>query len=150
MNTFDFYKDEKHTIWVRHQFRIEAESYEQALEKIIAGENDNNSIVYDNQICCEHLEETLEEMTPEENKGVATIEIYSEDTNGLIYTNEIKTNLTMTNEIELQLKQMGITEVNKNSFQDYWDMLYDTLLTKYGISSSEADKELTLYYNQLN
>ena len=56
----------------------------------------------------------------------------------------------MTNEIELQLKQMGITEVNKNLFQDYWDMLYDTLLTKYGISSSEADKELTLYYNQLN
>jgi len=92
MNTFDFYKDEKHTIWVRHQFRIEAESYEKALEKIKVGEDDNNSIVYDNQICYEYLEETLEEMTPEENKGNATYEIYSEDTNKLIYTNETKTN----------------------------------------------------------
>lgn len=55
----------------------------------------------------------------------------------------------MKNEIELQLKEMGITKVNKNLFLDYWDMLYDTLLTKYGISSSEADKELTIYYNQL-
>lgn len=92
METFDFYKDEKHTIWVRTNFSVEAESYEQALEKIKEGEDDNNSIVYDNQICYEYLEETLEEMTPEENKGNATIEIYSEDTNNLIYTNETKTN----------------------------------------------------------
>jgi len=34
----------------------------------------------------------LEEMTPEENGGEFTCEIYSEDTNNLIYTNETKTN----------------------------------------------------------
>ena len=92
MKTFDFYEDQKHTIWVRHEFRIEAESYEQALEKIKAVENDDRSIVYDNQFWYEYLEETLEEMTPEENGGEFTCEIYSEDTNKLIYTNETKTN----------------------------------------------------------
>lgn len=55
----------------------------------------------------------------------------------------------MKKEIELQLKEMGITKVNKKLFQNYWDMLYDNLLTKYGISSSEADTELKLYYKQL-
>ena len=34
MKTFDFYKDEKHTIWVRTNFSVQAENYEQALEKI--------------------------------------------------------------------------------------------------------------------
>jgi len=34
MKTFDFYADEKHTIWTRIEFKIEAETYEQALEKI--------------------------------------------------------------------------------------------------------------------
>lgn len=90
MKTFDFYKDEKQTIWVRHQFKIEAESYEQALEKIKEVNNGDHSVIHDNQIYWEYLEETLEEMTPEENKGNATIEIYSEDTNNLIYTNETK------------------------------------------------------------
>ena len=56
----------------------------------------------------------------------------------------------MTKQIELELEELGFIKVDKSTFQDYWDMLYDTLLTKYGISSSEADKELTLYYNQLN
>lgn len=56
----------------------------------------------------------------------------------------------MKNEIELELEELGFIRVDKSTFKDYWDILYDNLLTKYGISSSEADKELTLYYNQLN
>jgi hypothetical protein len=91
MQTFDFYKDEKQTIWVRTKFNIEAESYEQALEKIKEVE-ENQSESYENVLYWEYLEETLEEITPEENKGEATIEIHSEDTNKLIYTNETKTN----------------------------------------------------------
>ena len=38
----------------------------------------------------------------------------------------------------------------KNVFNEIWHILYDTLLTKYGIPSNEADKELDLYFNQLN
>ena len=56
----------------------------------------------------------------------------------------------MIQEIELELKQIGIKKINKNLFSNYWDILYHILLTKYGISSSEADKEVKLYYKQLN
>ena len=73
MKTFDFYKVEKHTIWVRTNFNVQAESYE-------------------NEINWEYLEETLESMDPADNNGEATCEIHSEDTNNLIYTNETKTN----------------------------------------------------------
>jgi hypothetical protein len=90
MKTFDFYKDEKNTIWVRHQFSIEAESYEEALEKIKQVES-NPAESYEDEMDAEYLYETLEEMTPEENDNQATFEIHSEDTNELIYTNEIKT-----------------------------------------------------------
>ena len=90
MKTFNFYADEKNTIWIRREFKIEAESYEQALEKIKEVEKDDHSIIYDNEICTEYIYETLDEMPPEENNGQATFEIHSEDTNELIYTNEIK------------------------------------------------------------
>jgi hypothetical protein len=90
MKTFDFYRDEKQTIWVRTRFDIQAESYEQALEKIKEVEADKSES-YENTHYWEFLEETLEEITPEENKGEATLEIHSEDTDELIYTNEIKT-----------------------------------------------------------
>jgi hypothetical protein len=90
MKTFDFYRDEKQTIWVRTRFDIQAESYEEALEKIKEIEADKSES-YENTHYWEFLEETLEEITPEENKGEATLEIHSEDTNELIYTNEIKT-----------------------------------------------------------
>ena len=89
MKTFDFYRDEKQTIWVRTRFDIQAESYEQALEKIKEVEADKSES-YENTHYWEFLEETLEEITPEENKGEATLEIHSEDTNELIYTNELK------------------------------------------------------------
>ena len=91
MKTFDFYRDEKQTIWIRTRFDIQAESYEEALEKIKEVEVDKSES-YENTHYWEFLEETLEEITPEENKGEATIEIHSEDTDELIYTNEIKTN----------------------------------------------------------
>jgi hypothetical protein len=85
MKTFDFYRDEKQTIWIRTRFDIQAESYEQALEKIKQVES------YEDEMETEYLYETLESMDPEENKGEATLEIHSEDTDQLIYTNETKT-----------------------------------------------------------
>jgi hypothetical protein len=90
MKTFDFYRDEKQTIWIRTRFDIQAESYEEALEKIKEVEVDKSES-YENTHYWEFLEETLEEITPEENKGEATLEIHSEDTDELIYTNETKT-----------------------------------------------------------
>ena len=56
----------------------------------------------------------------------------------------------MKKEIDLELVELGVTELNKKIFVYYWDNLYDVLLRRYGISSNEADNELELYYNQLN
>ena len=90
MKTFDFYRDEKQTIWVRTRFDIQAESYEEALEKIKQVES-NPTESYEDEMDAEYLYETLESMDPEENDNQATCEIHSEDTNQLVYTNEIKT-----------------------------------------------------------
>jgi hypothetical protein len=89
MKTFDFYKDEKNTIWLRLKFSIEAESYEQALGKINQIEKDPSES-YENEIGYEYLYETLEGIDPEDNGGESTCEIYSEDDDKLIYTNTIK------------------------------------------------------------
>lgn len=86
MKTFDFYKDEKNTVWVRLRFSIKADSYEQALAKIKEVE-ENPSESYEDEICWECLEETFEEMTKEENGGEPTCEIHSEDTGKLVYKN---------------------------------------------------------------
>jgi hypothetical protein len=90
MKTFDFYKDEKNTVWLRLKFSIEAESYEQALEKIKQIESDpRQNLSYDDDDW-EYLYETLEGMDPEDNGGEPTFEIYSEDKDKLVYTNKIK------------------------------------------------------------
>jgi hypothetical protein len=91
MKTFDFYKDEKKTIWLRLKFSIEAESYEQALEKINQIEGDPRQS-YDDDDDWEYLYETLEDMDPEDNGGESTCEIQSEDEKELVYTNKPKTN----------------------------------------------------------
>ena len=84
--TFNFYKDEKCTIWQRGQFAIEAESYEQAVQMIKDMEENND---YDSvDIRYEDLCETLEGLTPKENQYNPTLEIYSEDTDELVLTND--------------------------------------------------------------
>jgi hypothetical protein len=80
---------------------------------------------------------------------VQTLVIKKRDTQ-IIILKKLKTIKTMKKEIELKLNELGVTKVNKNVFNEIWHILYDTLLNKYGISSNEADKELNLYFNQLN
>jgi hypothetical protein len=84
--TFDFYKDEKCTIWTRAKFQIEAETYEQAVKMVKEMEENNEWDIVD--IRYEDMPETLEVLTPEENQYNPTVEIYSEDTNELILDND--------------------------------------------------------------
>jgi hypothetical protein len=70
--TFDFYKDEKRTIWTRAKFQIEAETYEQAVKMVKEMEENNEWDIVD--IRYEDMPET--------------VEIYSEDTNELILDND--------------------------------------------------------------
>ena len=87
MKTFNFYKDEKHTIWYRGKFEIEAETYEEAVAKVKEMEQDQ--MKYDEvDVRWDEIESTLEGLTPEDNQGQSTIEIYSDDNAGdLIYAN---------------------------------------------------------------
>lgn len=87
---FYFYFDEKCTIWTRTHFCVEAENYEEAqklsLELIESGEYGNNgSSDY------ETLHDTIQGMTPSENGGRSTFEVYN-DKHELIKYNGNPTN----------------------------------------------------------
>jgi hypothetical protein len=87
MKTFDFYKDEKCTIWTRLKFSIEAETYEEAVAKVLEIEEHSN---YDEvETDHEFLYDTTTELTTDLNEEKSTIEIYSSDTDKLIYENGI-------------------------------------------------------------
>ncbi len=92
MGRFEFYQDEKMTIWFRTKFYVEAESEEQAVE-IVRKACEDATIKCDavgelgqEQYDCEYLYYTAESMLVEENDGCATIEVYD------IHNNVIKCN----------------------------------------------------------
>lgn len=80
MEKFRFKQDVKITVWVRQSFEIEAESKEDALNKVeqfktkdVKGEVDD--VEY------ETLWDTEELVLPEEDGGLHTIELYDEHNN---------------------------------------------------------------------
>lgn len=85
MKTFNFYKDEKCTMWIRGRFEIEANSYEEAVAEVNRLQENNDWYKID--IEYETLDETLEELLPEDNKYKPTMEIFSEDTKNEITNN---------------------------------------------------------------
>ena len=85
MATFDFHIDHKHTIWYRNQFTIEADSLEEAKAEVIAICNkDTDELPSDDW---DLLHETVEYLTPDENNGEATQELYTHD-GDIIWTNK--------------------------------------------------------------
>ena len=88
MASFRFYKDEKHTIWWRGKFEIEAETQEEAVAKVKQMEAEPT--LYDDytDVRWEDLPETLEDMSVIDNDNQPTIEIYSDEKLGdLVYKN---------------------------------------------------------------
>lgn len=81
MKSFNFFVDEKYALWTRHYVSIEADSLEEALKKCINGDYLEDY--------SEDLWETAELLTPEENGGNPTLEVYSEDSDkyDALYTN---------------------------------------------------------------
>lgn len=79
MSLFKLYKDIKYTSWDRLCYILEAESVEEAIEKI------NNNLVDECDIKGLDIYET---MTPEENGGFSTIEILDEDYNVIFKNGE--------------------------------------------------------------
>ena len=83
MATFDFYQDQKHTVWDRHYFSIEASSYEEAVEKVRSirdtqvTDNETDGVNFKE---CRTLYDTMELLSPEDNGGCSTLEMF--DANG--------------------------------------------------------------------
>jgi hypothetical protein len=90
MKTFDFYRDEKCSVWTRSKFSVEAETYEQAVQKVLDMEDNCDYDEVDSQF--EVLFETMDELTPDVNEDKSTIELFSSDTNALIFENGIVKN----------------------------------------------------------
>lgn len=79
MSRFDFYKDRKFTEWERYYYSVEANSYEEAKEKIITDEVDWSD--------CKTLYNTMEYIDPSENYNCATVELYDSNTDDLVADN---------------------------------------------------------------
>jgi hypothetical protein len=75
MATFDFYLDQKHTIWYRNTFTIEAKTLEEAKDKVIQMCNNPTEDLPSDE--WETLFETLEGLTVGDNGGQATEEVYT-------------------------------------------------------------------------
>ena len=88
METFNFYKDEKMTIWYRGKFEVEANSEEEAIEMVKELEKTNKLDNYD--VYWEILDDTMEGLTVEDNGGYSTEEMYTGSGN-MIWDNS-KTN----------------------------------------------------------
>lgn len=82
MTTFNFYQDQKTTVWDRNRFTVEASTYEEAVEKVrstkdrLIVENDGNGITFQS---CETLYDTMEHLSPEDNDGCSTLEMFNEN-----------------------------------------------------------------------
>jgi len=79
MEKFNLYQDLKSTIWRREYYSIDAESEDEAVNKILNNkvEMSDSELLYDTEEC----------MKPDENNGHSTVEIYNDVTEDLIYTN---------------------------------------------------------------
>jgi hypothetical protein len=77
METFEFYVDEKCTVWQRTTFEVEAENIAEAKKKAIKLFHKND---YGDNGECETIYDTMEFIdSPKDNGGEATMELYYDD-----------------------------------------------------------------------
>ena len=75
MAEFDFYLDQKHTIWYRNKFTIEAETQDEANEKV-AELYKKNELPSDDW---DLLHDTVELLSVKDNGGEPTEELFTND-----------------------------------------------------------------------
>ena len=86
MAEFDFYLDQKHTIWYRNKFTIEANTLEEAKAKVLQiCDSDTDELPSEDW---DLLHDTAEYLTPDENGGEATQELYENNSGDIIWTNK--------------------------------------------------------------
>jgi hypothetical protein len=79
MKTFNLYWDRKITTWERNKYAIEAETIEQAVEKLIELIEEDPFDEEEGFIESETLYDANEYMAPEDNRGQRTEEILNGD-----------------------------------------------------------------------
>jgi hypothetical protein len=79
MEEFDFYLDQKHTIWYRNKFTIEAKTLEEAKAKVVGMCKTNSDELPSDD--WDLLHETVEALSVGDNGGEATEELYTHDGN---------------------------------------------------------------------
>ena len=75
MAEFDFYLDQKHTIWYRNKFTIEAETQDEANEKVAELYRKNELPSDDWDL----LHDTVELLSVKDNGGEPTEELFTND-----------------------------------------------------------------------
>lgn len=76
---FELYEDVKVTTWCRHSYEVEAETLEEAVELVKDGDVDSTDM--------EEFFESDVFLTPQENGGQPTHEIYLAKDDTLLYSN---------------------------------------------------------------
>lgn len=75
MKKFEFHVDQKVTTWYRETHVVEAENYDKA-EEMMKKAFLNEDEEYEYFVHQEEIDNTLEDMTPEENGGQTTRELF--------------------------------------------------------------------------
>jgi len=83
MGKYKFYQDRKVASWERDYFSVEADSYEEAVAIVRSWNFEDVSNITDKRLHYDEWSDTLtdssEYMSPEENNGYPTMEIFNED-----------------------------------------------------------------------
>ncbi len=85
MNEFNFYQDQKISLWKRLFFKVKAENYDKALEIVKAMKNEDVFCFEDGNIIqfshAERLDDTEEQLSLKDNNGNPTLELFNEEGN---------------------------------------------------------------------
>lgn len=143
MEEYQFYRDQKVTIWERTHFAIHADSEEAAILKAASIDLENMETADDPQIVIsanEVLYDTVEELPTAKNNGQPTVELFMCDTKfdlisdnvaGTVWDNWWKETDMPTRERILQYrKQSSITQISESEIRKQGDVWWDTLSTE--------------------
>ncbi len=83
MKEFNFYQDQKISLWNRLHFKVKAENYDKALEIVKAIQNEDILCIEDNNIIkfshSERLDDTEEQLSLKDNNGNPTLELFNNE-----------------------------------------------------------------------
>ncbi len=143
MEEYQFYHDQKVTIWERTHFAIHADSEEAAILKAAAIDLENMETADDPQIVIsanEVLYDTVEELPTAENNGQPTVELFmydakfdfiSDNVAGAAWDNWWKeTDMPTRERILRHRKQSSITQISESEIRKHGDVWWNTLSTE--------------------